>query len=201
MRTNISATQVADGLKLTLQTYLHGFVAEQERLEGRPARELPIPGDVVIGSDSAVVRPEDEFPIVYVQSAGLASPPDRVGFHNHNLEYGIVVGVFIIGDDIETLHQTLRSYVAAMRFCVLTKRVQGLDCSVSFVDEAYDLIGGERTRSMVGGEVGIAVFVENAISLGDDPFPAGPPVDPYQLITDGPAVLTTNVDIKEFSNV
>jgi len=180
-RINISATDVTNGVLDTLRAWLPVYIAEQERLEGRPARQLAQPRAYVSGADTAVLRPEDAFPCVAVTSPGFASNPVRSRWDTFHVTFGVAAGVFIVGSDREQTQDTLRSYVAAIRFCLLQKGVTGIEATVDLTDETYDLVPGQRVRSLAGGETGLSVMVENAVVLGEEIFhDQPPPDDPYE---------------------
>ena len=195
-RVNVSATDVTNAVLDTLRTWLPVYIAEQERLEGRPARQLAQPRSFVSGVDTGVQLPEDGFPCVAVTSPGLSGNPVRSRWGVFNLTFGVAAGVFVVGSGREQVQDTLRSYVAAIRICLLEKGVTGLNATVDFTDETYDLVPGQRVRSLAGGETGLSITIENAVVFGPELFPDGPPEDPYEEPLPPGTVQTVVIDIE-----
>ena len=194
-RVNTSADQVVKAALGTLEDWLPVFIAEQERLEGRPQAELPMPASYMGAADRGTGRPEDGYPRVAVIALGLSGEPVRRAIGKYDLEFALAAGVFLRGNSREEVRSMLTSYVSAIRNCLLHKGLGDLEATMDFADESYDESPADKARSLGGGEVAFSVMVENAVVLGDPIFPEGPPDDPYEPIPDQPTIVVADVEV------
>jgi hypothetical protein len=187
---------VVDVLKRWSATY----VAEVERQHGIAAGSLPtIKGWVLAPSFDK--WPEDQIPGVLVVSPGLVPPPEKTGYGVYRARWRIDVGVICSARTQQQSHEQAMLYLAAHKAIVVQKpSLEGHANGVAWIDESYDALDFDDTRSLYAATASLIVEVDNVLATLAGPAKTDPPTDPTEAWADWPRVATHDVDVANFAD-
>lgn len=177
----------------TLRTWSGTYLAELERQHSIPAGTLARPRAWVTTS-SFDKFPEDQLPAVMVVSVGLSENPLRNG-DRFRARWEVHVACICSARRPDEAHRLAMLYLAAHR-AILVQRpsLGGRARGVDWLDEDYEPIPFDDTRSLAGGEAVFSVEVDDVVSTNAGPVTPDEPLDPEtDPWPDWPIVETVDV--------
>jgi hypothetical protein len=177
----VTADEVCQAVATILETFLPDVLASipDDRTIDPPSSYSQVP------TREAVLQAEAELPAVGIFSAGLSGPPVRDEDGNWSKTWRVtVVGYVRAGSytDTQWMCRTLAPLILAV--LAQNQTLGGIAASVTPIDETYDVVDSDASRTLAGCAVDIDVEVQD--SFNDLVIP---PYDP-----DGPLVITTSTD-------
>lgn len=137
--------------------------------------------------------PEDQLPTVLVISTGLAEPPKQRGDGKIDVCFLTGLAVIVSADTPENTNKIAKAYTAAIRAALAQhKSLGGKTDGLTWLDEKYDDLPPEQTRTIGAGQLVFEVDVKNVTDAS-----AGPLSPTIEDPGDWPQVLTHHIDVKE----
>lgn len=182
----IDANQVEEAVRTTLQIWFPTYLRELEIQRGLPAGALPDPRAYVISGDNDR-EPEDQLPAVVIVSPGLADSAYQEGDGSFRAPWSVGVGIFTSAKDRESTEKLIRLYCAAARAIMLHKQsLGGFADGTEWIDEDFDEIEFDDTRTIGAGLVELVVTVANVVNRRGGPLsppdPVGQPGSNWPLV-------------------
>lgn len=182
---------VVDQLKAWSSTYL----AEVERQHGIEACSL----QRVRGWSLAPTFdkwPEDQLPGVLVVCRGLVPPPLKSGDGKYRAKWAVDVGVICSARTQADSHSLAMLFLAAHAEIVIGKpSLGGHATGVAWLDEQYDQLVYDDTRSLYTGTATFAIEVPDVRTAATGPTQPDPPEDPCADWPPWPEVETVEIEI------
>lgn len=168
-----------------LQAWSLTYIAEVERQQELDAESLPpIRNYTTVGS-GIEKWPEDQLPMLLIMSTGLAEPPKREGRGLYRASWNCGIAAITAGggaDPADSAKRTAGYYQGAVRAAMLQHpSLGGFAAGVTWVDERYDELPVEQSRSMAAAsgffriEVeGVADSTGGVATVPDNPYDSPP---------------------------
>jgi hypothetical protein len=135
---------------------------------------------------------EEQTPACTVVVPGLADEPRRAGDGKHSAKWAAAVLIIVSGRDEESTARGVRLYCAAVRaMFVQHPDIDGFASSTDWVDEDYDALDFENSRTLQGGRVDLVIEVNAVVDSAAGPIE--PPDDPTEDPGDFDRFQTTNL--------
>lgn len=179
----------------TLRKWSSTYIAEVERQHGIPAGTLARPRSWVTAN--AIEKwPEDQLPAVIVVSVGLAENPLRNG-DRFRARWEIHIACVCSARREDEAHRMAMLYLAAHR-SILVQRpsLEGRARGVDWVDEDYEPIDFDDSRTLAGGEAVFWIEVDDVVSTNSGPTTPDDPLEPdTEPWPEWPVVESTHVTV------
>jgi hypothetical protein len=198
----VSANDVEQAVLATLKKWSSTYIAELERQHGYTAGELQrVRGWVLAPTFDK--WPEDQLPGVLVVSPGLIPPPMRDGDGTYRATWSVDVGCCCSARDQQRSHELAQMFVAAHKAIVLQRpSLGGFATACKWMNESYDALAYDDTRSLYAGYATFAIEVANVVTTLAGPTstddPLTPDTDPW---ADWPEVETVDVDVEHVDTI
>jgi hypothetical protein len=169
------------------------YIREVERQVGREEGDIPPPRlyDTVTEFDTFE---EGQLPLCLVVSPGLADRPRRDGEGIYIAPFLVGIGVICSASTERATQAVAKIYGAAVRACVLQKRLPELGGQVAWVDESYDDIPEIEQRTLAAAQLIFTVEVDDVVScIGGPLAPPAPEQQPGELWG---TVETVEIDVE-----
>jgi hypothetical protein len=143
--------------------------------------------------------PEDQLPAVVLVSTGLATPPVKAGDGKFRARWLMGLVVICSARTEELSHDMARHYCAAIR-TLLEQRpsLDGYADGVQWLDESYNDLNFDDSRSLCTGRAVFAVEVDDVMSANSGPVtpddPLSPDTDPW---APWPTVETVEIVVEQ----
>jgi len=162
----------------TLHRWSSTYLAEIERQHGYEAGAISRVKGWAIGA-SFDKWPEDQLPAVLVISPGIVPPPMKEGSGSYRARWRVDVGVICSANTQEKSHEQAMLFVAAHKAIVVQRpSLEGRAAGAVWLDESYDALDYDDTRSLYGATVSFAIDVENVLTTLAGPIDVDDPRDP-----------------------
>jgi len=191
----ISASQVEAAVLDTLQTWMHTYLGNTERVVGRPVESMIRPRSYSKTAGNPLAIQDRELPRVVVMSPGLVEEPEEGG-ETLTLTWAVTVWMFAKGIDENDTQDLCRDNAATIRL-LLSHKTPDLVDYVHLLDENYDAVPPNRENTLAGCELVFALRVPEAADYGTGPSDPDPPQqpDPPTDYGDWPEVDETDVEV------
>jgi hypothetical protein len=198
----ITGNDVEEAALATLRQWAPRYIEEVCRQRGYdPDDYLAEPRGYIVASDFSK-WPEDQLPVALVISPGWSGRPRRDGHGRVLATWNLAAGVISSAYDLEHTRRAGLDYVAAFRTLIAQQEsLGGLAEGVDFIDESYDVLPFNQTRSLFAAQALLSVTVADTFSYGHGPGgPWGPPPDPPTPIdpTLWPEAERHRIDLQTF---
>lgn len=170
---------VVDVLKRWSSTYL----SEVERQHGLASCTYPRVRGWSLGV-SFDTWPEDQVPGVLVICPGLVPPPVKGGDGVYRARWNVQIGCCCSARTQLESHTMAQHFVEAHRWIMLQKQsLEGWALAVDWLDESYDPITYDDSRSLYAGYATFAIEVDDVGTTlaGPTGDPQPDPCDPWPL--------------------
>jgi hypothetical protein len=176
----VSGADVEDWCIELLKAWTSTYLSEVERQHGLPGMHYARPRSYVrtISFDQ---WPEDQLPRIVMASAGQAVPPRKNGDGTFRCWWVMGFGIVCSTRYQQESHEMALNYVAAVRTLFIQRPSLGGNANgVVWLDERYDDLTYDDTRSLSSGQAHFTVEVDNVASAGAGPTkPDVPSDDPW----------------------
>lgn len=188
----VTGQHVRAAVEATIKLWAPDYLAEVGERSGRERCDLPGFRSYVSAVDLDRFA-EDQLPSCCIVAPGLASAPEKRGQNGaYMAEWSVGVGAVVMGPDRETTYELVELYAAAIRALILHHPSLGeFAAGVRWVDERYDDLPFEDSRTIAAGVVQFNVGVETAV---DSYGPTVPSEDPCDEPGDWATVQTVIID-------
>jgi hypothetical protein len=192
----VTANDVEQWVVALLRKWSGTYISELERQHGYAAGTLAR----VKGWTLATTFdkwPEDQVPGLLVVSPGLIPPPVKSGGGVYRATWRVDVGCLCSARTMQQSHEQAQLMIAAHKSIVAQKpSLEGHAIGAAWVDETYDPLDFDDTRSLYAGYASFAIEVDNVLTTLAGPLtpdePLDPDTDPWPL---WPTVETFDVEI------
>jgi hypothetical protein len=189
----ITADDVASAVVDHLRTWTSAYIGEISAQSGRPrCGEGALPPFRSIDVASSFSKfPEDQVPACVVVCPGLSDTPIRGGDGAYLAEWSVGLGVVVSARDRDSTDELVRRYSAAVRAAMLQHpSLNGFAQGCRWIDEDYDELGYDDSRSIAAGIVSLGVEVPEVLNVYGGPKepPDNACIDPgnYGIVLDTP---------------
>ena len=192
----ITGGDVRQAVQTTIETWIDAYLAEVAVQHGRNRGDLPSFNSITSSPRGVNTWPEDQLPACVIVCPGLAKDPREMGNGDYTGEWSVGVGVVCSGMDQETTNELVELYCAAVRGALLQHQsLGGFASDTRWVDEMYNELTFDSSRTLAGGIVNIGVSVDAVLNShsGLRNPPVDPNVDPGELPQVGTAGVTTQM--------
>lgn len=204
----VSGYLVEMAVEQTLRDWFTAYLCEAERQHGLDAGSIAWPrGWGHSGTDLQKFAP-DQMPCFVIMSGGVTDKPVRTAMPatpgnkfalpagNLTAKFRIDVASIFNAAYSDSARRDVQLYAVAVRQCLLQRPFESLACTVDVVEEGYDGLDFERTRTYAAGGVAFDITVESVgWTAGGPPPDATPPVDPTQPFPPWAQVQDTDVSV------
>lgn len=186
---------VVDVLKRWSGTYL----AEVERQHGLASCTYPRVRGWSLGV-SFDTWPEDQVPGVLVICPGLVPPPVKGGDGIYRARWNVQIGCCCSARTQLESHTMAQHFVEAHRWIILQRpSLEGYALAVDWLDESYDPITYDDSRSLYAGYASFAIEVDDVATTRAGPItPSEPPADECAPWEPWPSVQTHDEDVENY---
>lgn len=144
--------------------------------------------------------PEDQIPGVLVVSPGLVPPPSKDGYGVYRARWRIDVGCICSARTEQQSHEHAQLFIAAHKSIIAQRpSLEGHASAADWLDENYDPLSFDDTRSLYAGYAGFSIEVDDVLTTGAGPItpddPLVPDTDPWPL---APQVATHDVEVDNY---
>jgi hypothetical protein len=140
------------------------YLSEVERQHGYEAGAIARVKGWAIGV-SFDKWPEDQLPAVIVVSPGLVPPPTKTGEGRYSARWRIDVGIVCSAATQEKSHEQAMLFVAAHKAIIAQHpSLEGHAAGALWLDESYDQLDYDDSRSLYSGTASFAVEVDNVLT-------------------------------------
>jgi hypothetical protein len=195
IRPIITAAQVEDAVKLTLQTWFNTYLREIEIQGGLTALELPLPRSYTVVNELDDF-PELQLPRVLIISPGTVGDPRAEGDGTMTFFWRVGIGIVAQGNTRETTNRNTKLYAAAARAILLQKQgLGGLATNIDLESEEYDEYSPDQSRTLGVASLVTIVTIPGAVNRRGGPAVAVPP-DPDTIPgSNWPIATTADIEI------
>lgn len=175
----VSGSDVEDWSIALLERWSSTYLAEVERQHGiRTPYARP---RSYVRTASFDQWPEDQLPRIVMASAGQATPPRKGGDGLFRCWWVMGFGVVVSARYQQEAHEMALNYVAAVRTLFVQRPdLDGHANGVVWLDERYDDLVFDDTRSLSSGQAHFTVEVDDVASANAGPTaPDVPSDDPW----------------------
>lgn len=192
-RAIITAEEIERDLIDSMKDWFPTYLREVEHQLGMTVGELPEPAMYDTSTEFDFLDP-GRLPLILAVSPGLASPPSKDGEGIYRAPWLMAVGAVVAGNSEKNAKKNAKIYGAAVRACVLQKRLKTLGGAIEWTDESYDDLPEMDQRSMAVANCVFWVEVDDVVSRVAGPLA---PADPVQQPgSDWPTADTVTVEIE-----
>lgn len=185
----IEGAQVEQAVIDTLRLWFPTYLAEFERRHSFAAGSLPLPRSYTTRNEFDKWE-DEQIPAVIVVSPGLNGRPTRQGDGSYLASWIVGVGIVVVGVDPGNSNMLAKLYAACARLIMIQQRsLGGFARGVSWLDESYDDVPSEATRTLVAGQVIFSVEVSEVLDSFRGPVE---PDDTESYYTIDTATMTVN---------
>lgn len=176
----VTGSDVEDWCIALLKRWTSTYLAEVERQHGLPQLHYARPRSFV-RTASFDQWPEDQLPRIVMASAGQATPPRKRGDGRYQCWWVMGFGCVCSARYQEEAHEMALDYVAAVRTLIIQRpSLDGHAHGTVWLDERYDDLVYDDSRSLSSGQAHFTVEVEDVASANAGPLLPDPPsVDPW----------------------
>jgi hypothetical protein len=162
----------------TLQKWSSTYLTELELRSGRTPGSLQRVR-AFITTPTFDKWPEDQLPALLVISVGLAERPHKNGDGRYRARWRMTLAVVCSARTQAEAHELAMDYTAWHRELLLNRQsLEGRAAGVDLIDEKYDTLPFDDTRSLGAGEVTFTVEVNDIASANAGPVTPGDPLIP-----------------------
>lgn len=175
-----TGTEIKNAVIETLQTWLPTYLQEVEHQLDRPRGDIVAP-KVYKKTNTFDTIDVVNIPVCLVVCPGLAGRPAHEGDGYYRAPFTLGIACIVSARDEESTKEVADIYGAAVRACMLQKRlsVTGLDSDVDWIEESYDDIPEQDSRTLGAAQVIFTVTVYDVVSrIGGPLAPADPVKQP-----------------------
>ena len=171
----ITGTDVERSLENTLQLFLPDYLAEVAEQHGYARGYLPMPASWSL-SNEVDNWPEDQLPACIVVCPGLIDAPSRNG-GKFDAVWGVSVAWVVSSQDRRLTRELLQLYLGATRAAIvqhqslpqwnedLGKTVTGIATGIDWIDEGYDDVPIDSTRTLGAGRISLGIQVSDVVDV------------------------------------
>jgi hypothetical protein len=197
----IDANQVEEAVRDTLRDWFPTYLREFCLQRSMPPDSLPIPRAYVVSGDNDR-EPEDQLPAVVVVSPGLSESAYQEGDGTFRAPWAVGVGIFTSAKDRESTEKLVRMYCAVARTIMLQKQsLGGFADGTMWLDEDFDEVEFDDTRTIGAGLVEFVVTVANVVNRRGGPAYPDPPDPDEQPGSNWPLVDEVIIDEQTMEEV
>lgn len=185
-----------------LKRWTGTYLAEVERQAGLVAGDLARPRAYVI-TPTLDRWPEDQLPAVLLVSPGLAERPVKDGGGYYRARWEMAAACHVSARTELEAHAMAQRYTAAlMRLFIQRPSLDGKANGVDWLEESYDQLDHDSTRSLAVGFARFTVQADNIALANAGPATPSDPLDPdTQPWPDWPLVETVDVDVENVDQI
>jgi hypothetical protein len=192
----ITARDVREAVITNLKDWSPAYIGEVSVQSGRVrCGDGALPPFRSFGTATSMSTfPEDQLPACVVVVPGLAETPLRQGDGTYLAEWSVGIGVVVSGKDRESTDDLVRLYSAAVRMAMIQKpSMGGFALGCRWIDENYDELAYDDSRTIAAGIVSIGVKVDAVVNAFGGPKepPEDACVDPGEYGTVQATPLTS----------
>lgn len=172
---------VENAVKDTLTNWLPTYLREVERQHDREICSLPSPRSyqLVSEADDPARWPEDQIPAIVIMCPGFAQEPLHEGSGSYRARYAVSVAALVSANTQGATRQLARLYGIGIAAALLQHpSLDGFGAGLSWVDESYDDIPSETSRSLACVIEGFTVDVDSVIDTSGGPSAPAEDCDP-----------------------
>lgn len=174
----VSGRDVELAALATLKAWSSTYLAEAERQTGREVGSLPRVRTWTTSPDFEK-WPEDQLPCVLLISPGLVDPPDADGAGKYRARFSLGIANIASTATADETADVAKLYCAAHRTCLLQHpSLDGFAAGVTWLDENYDDLPFDDTRSLGAGKAIFAVEVRDISTRYRGPQDPVPDLEP-----------------------
>jgi hypothetical protein len=198
----VTGNDVEQAVLALLKRWSGTYLSEIERQHGYAAGALSRVRGWSIGM-SFDKWPEDQVPGLVVVSPGLLPPPQKTGDGVYRARWRVDVGVICSARTQEKSHEQAQLFIAAHKAIVSQRpSLEGFATASTWIDESYDPLVYDDTRSLYAGYAGFAIDVDDVLTTLAGPItpddPLDPDTDPWPL---WPVVDTVDVEVDKVDEI
>jgi hypothetical protein len=191
----ISAYDVERAALDTLRKWIDTYLGEAEAQHGRARNSLPRPRSYTT-SNSFDKWPEDQLPCVLLVSPGILEPPQARGDGAIFAVFSLGVAAIVSTAQMADTEELAKLYVCALRTCLIQQRsLGGFASGTEWLDETYDDLPSEDSRSLGAGQAIFAVEVDAVAQRYHGPL-LDTPQPPYDPVPGDPLADPVDVDLQ-----
>lgn len=190
----ITGVEVTDAIKAFIQRWSPSYIAEVGERNGFTRAELPAFRSYE-SSAQEDKKVEDQIPACIVVVPGLADEPTRSGRGKYTARWAVTIMGVVSANDFDATDKLAKLYPAAIRALFVQKgSIDGFASSTEWLDEDYDALDFDDSRTLRAWRVDLKVEVTNVVdsALG----PLVPPVDPAIPPSDFSLVESTHIEVR-----
>jgi hypothetical protein len=170
----VTGARVRHDVERTIRLFANDYLAEVSRQAGLSSPLVPF-NSWTASNDLATFK-EDHLPALIIISPGLVEAPTRDGA-SYMASWDIRIAVVLSSRDRESTKQFVELYVAAIRALVLQhqslpyldtalgKVVTGIADGIDWLDESYDEVDEQDSRTLGAGQISLAVQVSDVLNV------------------------------------
>ena len=171
-----------------IRTWIDAYLAEVASQHGRPRSltddRLPTFASYTKSAYGVDKWPEDQVPACIVVVSGLTGRMEPHGDGTVSAEWSVGAGAICSAMDIDSTTEVTQLYTAALRVLMLQQSsIGGFASATRWIDERYDPLSFDKSRTMAAGIVNLGVMVSSVLNsrLGPKDPPVNPLTDPGEL--------------------
>jgi len=180
-----------------LRRWAGTYLAELERQKGYTPGSLPRPRSWTTAPDFES-WPEDQLPRVMLVSPGLVEVPLADGAGSYRAKFGLGLAVIVSAKTLEETAALAKLYCAALRAAIIQHQsLEGFAAGIEWLDENYDDLPFDDTRSLGAGQAVFAVEIDGITRRYNGPkTPAEPPDPDYSPLPEDPYATDVQVTVQ-----
>lgn len=171
----VTGTDIELAVEGTLKTFLPDYLSEVADQHGLGRNYLLMPASWNL-SNEVDNWPEDQLPACIVVSPGLVDDPIREG-GKFDATWGVSVAWVVSSQDRRSTRELLQLYLGATRSLMLQHqslpqwneelgKVQtGIATGIDWLDEGYDDVPIDSTRTLGAGRISLGIQVSNVTDV------------------------------------
>ena len=186
----ITGADVREAVEATLRAWMPAYLGEIAAVRGKSRGDLPTFRSYQ-SATSVDSWPEDQLPACIIVAPGLAGPPEKHG-SEYTATWSVGVATVNSASTREATTELVELYTAAIRSAVMQHPSLGDFASgLEWIDESYDELGFEESRTIAAGQVILGVQVDGVLDSSQGT--KTPPVNPNVTPDTWPTVESTSV--------
>lgn len=195
----ITNDEVEQAVLNTVREWASTYLAEVERQKGMTAGDLPRPRSYVVASEFETIPGDEQLPMVIAIAPGLADPPSKNGSKRHRATWQVAVVVLVsVRRTADNNPRKVAGYYGAAVRGLLVQRpgLEGFAEGTTWVDESYQDVNTEDSRSLGAVRVVFDVEVDGVVTGDAGPVAPAPQGDPLAPYDDPPEVESGKTHIE-----
>jgi hypothetical protein len=171
----VAAGDVRDALRATIEMWIHTYLAELARHEGRdPSQDDQVYPDFRSYPDSLDLSrfPEEQLPSCVLVVPGIPDQPQKTGQGELRGEWKVAIGICVTGQDKTSSLRIAQSYTTAVRMLLLQKQsLGGFATHTTLLREEFTgpLIHAQDSRTLGVGALEFLVGVDGLVDISQGP--------------------------------